>query len=64
MNLLLGHYDKLSDDLNFQIDKLFEIRKTVQLLNYDVKIDNNVVDDEQIYDLENLEKLSTNFYYS
>lgn len=64
LNLLLGHYDKLSDDLNFQIDKLFEIRKTVQLLNYDVKIDNNVVDDEQIYDLENLEKLSTNFYYS
>lgn len=64
LNLLLGHYDKLSDDLNFQIDKLFEIRKTVQLLNYNVKIDNNVVDDEQIYDLENLEKLSTNFYYS
>lgn len=64
LNLLLGNYDSLSKDLTFQIDKLFEIRKTIQLLNYTSGVDMNGVNEEQIYDLDNLEKLTTNFYYS
>lgn len=64
LNLLLGNFDQLSNDLNFQINKLFEIRKTVQLLNYNVTTTDNVIDEEKVYDLDNLEKLTTNFYYS
>jgi len=64
LNLLLGHSDQLSNDLNFQINKLFEIRKTVQLLNYTKDNDQTMVDDSHIYDIDNLNKLTHNFYYT
>lgn len=64
LNLLLNKADKLSPELNFQIGKLFEIRKTVQLLSYDEnteKPDTSVMSDDP---LEFLEKLASNFYYT
>ncbi|CCH43144.1 hypothetical protein BN7_2691 [Wickerhamomyces ciferrii] len=67
LNLLLGHYDNLSDELTYQINKLFKIRKSVQLLNFNYEESNVVNNDEvgdDVYDLDNLEKLASNFYYS
>ncbi|ODV74434.1 Lmo1p CYBJADRAFT_73478 [Cyberlindnera jadinii NRRL Y-1542] len=68
LNLLLGNYTKLSKDLNQQINRLFEVRKTVQLLNFDgdesPSSEDAVNIDGDEASLEFLESLSSNFYYT
>lgn len=65
LNLLIGNNNRLSDDLNFQMDKLFEVRKTIQLLNFDESANapESAIGGEG-ESLEFLEKLATNFYYT
>lgn len=70
LNLLIGNYDHLSNELKFQLNKLYEIRKTVQLSNLDEdslkkaagEID--PVDEQRMNDLKYLESLTKNFYYT
>jgi hypothetical protein len=64
LNLLLGNRDKLSSELHFQTGKLFDIRKTAQLLNFDEQTSRQIEVSEVGDSLEQLEKLATNFYYT
>lgn len=68
LNLLIGNDDNLSNNLRVQLSKLYDVRKTVQLLNFDEKIEHEFNNDYENGDnsnnLEYLEKLTKNFYYT
>lgn len=71
LNLLIGNFDHLSNELRGELNKLYDVRRTVQLLNFDkhsheqsLLTQTTEEDTKNMNDLQFLEGLSAGFYYN